>query len=238
MNHSEAKSAIDTLFGGERSKQVDLRSHLDGCVDCRQHYDGAAKAARAVRGRPDEMTEAELWLFQPAFPEVEAPSGFRIPVWFSATLTAALAVAIIFVWVRNRGGDDAMGAGEGTEATVQASVRAVCARDGKVVGEPARSRCAAGDAVMFAARPAQKKYVAIVIERGAGPETVADGLDGELGNDDERVLPKSAVFAPGLKGVAVFGEQPVAGAQAAQCLDPASCPKGLDRVELPFEGGR
>lgn len=233
MNHSDARAAIEALFSGEQPKQADLRAHLDGCIECRGYYDNAARAFRAVSGRPDQMTEEELWLFQPAFPEVEAKAGFRIPVWLSGGLTVALAASIIFVFLQSRKTDE-FGARGNKPVRQHAAMRLACARDGQVVGEPSQGSCQAGDALMFAARPAAKKYVAIAIDRGQGPETVVDNLDGELGFDDERVLLKSTSFSAGLRGVAVFGEQPVPGAQAAQCLDEKACPKELERVELPL----
>ncbi|MFT3836951.1 MAG: hypothetical protein QM723_08135 [Myxococcaceae bacterium] len=235
MNHSDARAAIEALFSGERPKQADLRAHLDGCLECRGYYDNAARAFRAVSGRPDEMTEEELWLFQPAFPEVEAPAGFRVPVWLSGALTVALAASIVFVFLHSRK-DDEFGARGNKPVRQHAAMRLVCAREGQVVGEPSQGSCQAGDALMFAARPSSKRYVAIAIDRGQGaaPEVVVDNLDGELGFDDERVLLKSAPFSVGLRGVAVFGEQPVPGAQALQCLDEKSCPRELERVELPL----
>jgi hypothetical protein len=80
--------------------------------------------------------------------------------------------------------------------------------------------------------------VAIAVDRGQGPETVVDGLDGELGLDDERVLLKSTSFGPSLHGVAVFGAQPVSGAQAVQCLDGKTCAPELERLELSFGGAK
>src|SRR5687767_13730192 len=97
MDHSSARAAVDDLFVGRARRLGELRAHLDGCLECRAHYDRTARAFRALNGRPEQMTPEELLLFAPALPE-QAPARAHWPALFVGALaTAAAAALVVFV---------------------------------------------------------------------------------------------------------------------------------------------
>lgn len=174
MNHASAKESIESLFVGRPPSRGALRAHLDGCAECRAHYDQAAKTFRALSGKPDEMTAEELWLFEPVFPPA-APARFRVPVVLGSMLALA-AAAVLLVWVGSQPGESEFGARGNTPVAERPAVRTLCSHagpDGQVV---VSETCAAGDTLAFVASGKGKVSVEVdgkVISATVdGPDTV------------------------------------------------------------------
>src|SRR5437868_2839880 len=79
MTHDDARARVVALFEGRQADvpRDALREHLKTCESCRAHYDAAALAMRRMLGAPDEMTEEELWLFEPPLPAAQVVPLFR-----------------------------------------------------------------------------------------------------------------------------------------------------------------
>ena len=236
MNHSAARSAVDDLFLGRGRKLSQLRSHLEGCVDCRAYYDRAAGAFRALTGKPEEMTPEELQLFTPVFlTQAESPMR-RFAPWLGA-MAAAAAVLVAGV-VAGRSGPEEFTARGGVRGNEHPAVRALCSRQegSKVViaGDPAQGACAAGDRLAFIALGHGRPYVAVALLDGEKVEWMVSGPQGALTTSQEEVvLPNASTWRPGLHAVALYGASPIDPATAEPCAKGA-CPGTLERTEIPL----
>lgn len=215
MNHAAAKASIEALFVGRPQSRGALRAHLDGCAECRAHYDQTARTFRALAGKPDEMTAEELWLFEPIFPAA-APSRFRVPALVVSALALA-ACAVLVVYVRGEP-EGEFGARGQTPVADKPAVRALCthAVEGKTV---VSASCGAGDTLAFVG--SGKGAVAVVVD---GRTVVTANVSAP-----DTVLPQTLPFAPGLKVFAVTGTEDKAAAEA--CAQ-GSCGSGLERTEV------
>lgn len=215
MDHGSARLAIDALFQGQGRKRSELRAHLDGCLDCRAHYDRTARAFRALAGRPEEMTPEEQWLFEPALPEEpKAPS--RFPALLYGGVATIGVVSLMLVLAQPE--ESKFAARGGAKAALQPSARAFCARGGQPVGEAAAGLCQPDDRLLFSLTGQGRAYAAVVLVEGERTSVLVSGAEGALAaGQPEVVLGKAAVWRPGLAAVAVFSDSPIAPADAERC---------------------
>ena len=234
MNHSSARAAVDELFVGRLRRTSALRVHLDGCLDCRGYYDRTARGFRALVGKPEEMTAAELRLFEPAFPFPTVSPVRRLVPWFGLAAVAAAALAVVLVQTgpaefTPRGGENKVGD--------QPVIRPLCSRqvEGRVVvGDPATGTCAKGDRLAFVATGHGRRFLALAVFDGEQVEWLVTGAEGALtAADVERVLPTVSTWRPGLRAVAIFGAAPIDPTVAEPCAK-GSCPASLERSEIPL----
>lgn len=187
MNHASARASIESLFVGRPQSRGALRAHLDGCAECRAHYDRTARSFRALSGKPDEMTAEELWLFEPVFPPA-APARLRLPVVVGSMLALA-AAAVLVVWVGAGPGESEFGARGNTPVAQRPGVRALCTHagpDGQVV---VSETCAAGDTLAFVA--SGKGTVTVEVDGKVLTTATVDGPD--------TVLPETVPWREDLK---------------------------------------
>jgi hypothetical protein len=236
MNHAAAKSAVDELFIGRGRRLPQLRAHLEGCVECRAHYDHTAHAFRALTGKPDEMTAEELSLFAPIFPD-QVPVRARWPLVWLGGLAAAAAALVLFVQPPPPSPSEFNARG-GTPSVHRSSARALCSHGDESAPEitdAVEGKCLAGDRLLLVAAAKGQRYVAVALVDGNGRiEPVVSGADGALTGEREAVLPNGSIWRPGLRALAIFGDAPIAPAVVEQCAR-GDCPSALERREIPLE---
>ena len=235
MNHAKARTAVDELFIGRGHRLGELRAHLDGCLECRAHYDRTARAFRALRGRPEEMTAEELSLFAPAFPE-QAPTRGRFPlVWIASLATAAAAALELYVKFE----PPEFNARGGTHVAVTTSVRALCSHENPdgppPITDAIERPCQPGEHLGFVLSAPGQKFVALALVDSAGKvEVIVSGAEGELFGSELEGAPSSpSGWRPGLRVVTVAGQTPIDADLAARCAR-GQCPASLDRREIPL----
>lgn len=224
MNHETARAGIDALFIGQLGGAEELRAHLDGCDECRAYFDVTAHTFRALTGKPDEMTEAELAFFAPPLPAMPVTRLRNAPL-LGGLLALAAAVTLV-VWLR----PSEFGArGTETPPAAQTSVRALCSHDVEDAGVVVRESCQDGDRLGFVAKAGSKRFIAVVLVDGASTEVLISGTDGAL-HGDEEVLSAAASWHSGARVVTVFADAPISADVARACVEGAC---ELERRELP-----
>ncbi|MBK7862120.1 MAG: zf-HC2 domain-containing protein [Archangiaceae bacterium] len=175
MTHEQARAQLDALFEGRQAdvQREPLREHLKGCPPCQTAYDRAAQAMRSMLGDPAQMTEEELWLFEPPLPAAKVVPLFRPGRAVALALAASLAGVVFYATVNRPEPFSARG---GDPVAVTASARAVCLRGDAVV-----PTCAAKDTVLFAVSTRGLNHVQLFDgERLVGEGEVADAPDTTL----------------------------------------------------------
>jgi hypothetical protein len=231
VNHDKARSGVGELFAGRGKRLPELRSHLEGCPDCRNHYDRTALAFRSLGGRPDEMTAEELALFGAVFPQ-QAPAPARWPMLWLGGLAAAAAALVVFV----QHPPSEFNARGGPALATQSSARALCSRitNGDLVVGDAAS-CTDGDRLSFVALPKGPRFVAVgLVDQANKFELVIGGSQGALeAGQTEVVLPSSTTFRPGMRAVAIYANAPIHPAVVEKCAR-EECPASLERRDVPL----
>ena len=200
MSHDDARAQLADLFEGNEGavNRVALRGHLDGCADCRGHYDQLALTMRRMLGNPNEMAAEELFLFQPELPAA-APAKV-VPLFRPApvvVLALAASLAAVFVWYGSARTVDDFGVRGGPHETASMpGARAVCLR-----GEQPVKPCADGDTVVLAVTPNGAKHVRVV----DGEKVVGEG---EVQDTPDTPLPWTVPWRPGLSLQAYFSSCP------------------------------
>jgi hypothetical protein len=227
MNHDSARLAIDALFSGKGRKRAELRAHLDGCLECRAHYDRTARAFRALSGRPEEMTPEELWLFEPELPGmvVERPRW----TWLFGGIATLAAVSLLIVVNQppefaSRGNDH--------PAPAKPGARAFCTRDGAPAPlEADTGQCQEGDHLVLSLTGQGRHAAAVVVVDGDKTESVVSGSAGTLSAEPETVLSVPSSWKPGLKAVVIFSASPIEAADAERCAK-GECGASLERADV------
>jgi hypothetical protein len=161
-----------------------LREHLKTCGPCRSHYDSTALAMRRMLGSPDEMTEEELWLFEPPLPAAQVVPLFRPGRAVALALAATLAGVVI--WYSTSRPDE-FGARGGPKVVLAPSARALCMRGPQVM-----RTCSEGDTLLFVASPRGLTHVKLLDDGKLVGE-------GDVADAPETPLPWTLPFRPGIQ---------------------------------------
>lgn len=222
MTHDEARVQLADLFEGRQNKvnREALRTHLASCAACKKLYDQSALVLRRMLGAPEEMTEEELFLFEPPLPQAPAKVTPLFKPWPAVALAIAATLAGAVIYFQQPRTDDAFQPRMGTVPAELPGLRAVCMRGDQVM----RDGCAAGDQVLFAVVPRGRKHVSLFVD---GKLLGTEALSGEA----DFPLPWSLPWSPNLRATAVFGFSPLAANAALQCST-GTCAKGLEAVTV------
>lgn len=232
VNHASARAAVDELFIGRGRRLRELRSHLDGCVECRAHYDRTVGAFRARSGKPDEMTAEELSLFGPKFRE-GSPVRAKWPlVWLGGLAVAATAVLVVFI--RQPPPPEFNPRGTHAPLPEQPTTRALCLHGDDTVGDAAEGGCTDADRISFVAVGRGKRFVAItLVAANAKVEVVVSGEAGALEEEKEAFFPRVSAWRPGARAVAIYGDAAISAELAQRCAV-RDCPASLELREIPL----
>src|SRR5688572_13299024 len=129
------RRAIDAAFVGPlpAERWASLRTHIEGCAACREHYEKLGPVGRAPGpgGAAPLMRET---LADVVVGEGTGRRARRVP-WFAGIGFAVAAAAAFLLFLRPRPADDLRPRGGQTSPGRPPGVRLLCVADGRVLGE-------------------------------------------------------------------------------------------------------